>query len=52
MNSTSNYMYKVLWSLGAAGIEIVIKLYRDGTDIDVTVKTDSRYSFMEKRKKH
>ena len=49
---TLSHMYKVLWSLGAAGIEIVIKLCRDGTDIDVTVKTDSRYSFMEKRKKH
>ena len=45
-------MYRLLWSLGTAGSEITLSLHRDGDDIDVIVKSDSRYSFMEKRRKH
>jgi hypothetical protein len=45
-------MYKLLWSLGSAGTEILLKIIRNTDEIDITVKSDSRYSFMDKRKKH
>jgi S1-C subfamily serine protease len=45
-------MYRRLWSLGPAGTEITVNLRRDGEDIDIVVTSDSRYSFMERRKKH
>ena len=50
--TTLSDMYKLIWSLGAAGIKIMLNLYRDSDDIDIMVKSDSRYNFMEKRKKH
>ncbi len=45
-------MYRLLWSLGDAGVEITLNLRRDGEDIDIIVTSDSRYSFMERRKNH
>jgi S1-C subfamily serine protease len=45
-------MYRFLWSLGPAGTEITLNIHRDGEDIDIVVITDSRYRFMDKRKKH
>ncbi|MBT4588745.1 MAG: serine protease [Rhodospirillaceae bacterium] len=45
-------MYRLLWSLGPAGVEITLNLRRDGEDIDIVVTSDSRYSFMERRKNH
>jgi len=42
----------LLWSLGDAGVEITLNLRRDGEDIDIIVTSDSRYSFMERRKNH
>ena len=45
-------MYRLIWSLGAAGTEVILNLRRDGEDIDISVTSDSRYSFMEKRKQH
>ena len=45
-------LYRKLWSAGDAGTKIVLNLRRDGEDIDVTVKTDSRYSFLEQRANH
>jgi|TARA_B100000315_G_scaffold257580_1_gene306843 S1-C subfamily serine protease len=45
-------MYRLLWSLGDAGVEITLNLRRDGEDIDIVVISDSRYSFMERRKNH
>ncbi len=45
-------LYRKLWSAGDAGTEIVLNLRRNGEDIDVTVETDSRYSFLEKRANH
>ena len=45
-------LYHKLWSAGDAGTKIVLNLRRDGEDIDVTVETDSRYSFLEKRANH
>ena len=44
--------YRKLWSTGDAGTKIVLNLRRDGEDIDVTVETNSRYSFLEKRANH
>jgi len=45
-------LYRKLWSVGDAGTNIILNLRRDGEDIDVTVETDSRYSFIEKRSNH
>jgi S1-C subfamily serine protease len=45
-------MYSLLWSFGTAGSEITLNLRRDGDYIEIIVKSDSRYNFMEKRKKH
>ena len=45
-------MYKLLWSLGPAGSIITLNLHRNDEEIDITVISDSRYSFIEKRKHH
>ena len=45
-------MYRLLWSLGPAGVEVTLNLRRDGEDIDIVVASDSRYSFMERRRNH
>ena len=45
-------MYKKIWSLGVAGIDITINIIRDGLDLDVLIKTDNRYNYMDKRKEH
>jgi len=45
-------MYRTLWSLGEAGMDIVLNLRRDGEDVDVTVHSESRYRFMERRRRH
>ena len=53
---TSNYnnqmMYRKLWSLGDAGITVMLNIKRDGEDMDVSVKSDSRYNLMSKRSNH
>jgi S1-C subfamily serine protease len=43
-------MYRVLWSLGDAGTELVLNLRRDGESLDLPITSDSRYSFMERRR--
>lgn len=50
--STLAEMYKTLWSLGEAGMNIVMNLRRDGETVDITVKSDSRYRFMDRRRRH
>jgi hypothetical protein len=45
-------MYKELWSAGEAGADIILNLRRDGEDIDITVHSESRYRFMERRRNH
>jgi len=45
-------LYRKLWSVGEAGVDVTLNLRRDGEDIDVTITSDSRYSFMEKRRRH
>jgi S1-C subfamily serine protease len=50
--STLAEMYKALWSQGEAGMNIVMNLRRDGENVDITVKSDSRYRFMDRRRRH
>jgi len=45
-------MYRKIWSLGEAGVEVVFNLRRDGEDIDISVTSDSRYRFMSNRRRH
>ena len=45
-------LYRRVWSLGAAGIEIPMSIYRDGRTIEVTVKTGDRSRFLKAPKLH
>ena len=45
-------MYRLLWSLGPAGSTITLNLNRNDEEVEITVISDSRYSFIEKRKHH
>ncbi|MFP6734387.1 MAG: S1C family serine protease [Rhodospirillales bacterium] len=45
-------MYRLIWSSGEAGAEVVINLRRDGEDIDISVTSQSRYKFMDRRLRH
>ena len=51
INSLSS-MYRKLWSLGNAGVTVMLNIKRDGEDMDVSVKSDSRYNLMSKRSNH
>ncbi len=50
--STLIEMYKQLWAAGEAGADVILNLRRDGEDIDITVHSESRYRFMERRRNH
>jgi len=45
-------MYRLIWDAGEAGVEVVINLRRDGEDIDIGVTSQSRYTFMDRRRRH
>ena len=45
-------MYKKIWSLGLAGIDITINIKWDGLDPNILIKTDNGYNYMDKRKEH
>ena len=45
-------MYRMIWNSGEAGTEILINLRRDGEDIDISVVSQSRYTFMDRRRRH
>jgi S1-C subfamily serine protease len=45
-------MYRKLWSLGDAGVTVMLNLNRDGEDVDISVKSDSRYNMISKRQNH
>ncbi len=45
-------LYKVLWSQGNAGIKLILTIIREGTELDINVKSDSRYNFISKRHNH
>ena len=51
INSLSG-MYRKLWSLGNAGVTVMLNIKRDGEDMDVSVKSDSRYNLISKRSNH
>jgi len=34
------------------GIDITINVIRDGLDLDVLIKTDNRYKYVDKHKEH
>jgi len=45
-------LYRKVWSLGAAGVEIPVTVYRDGKTIETRIKTGDRNSFMKAPKLH
>ena len=45
-------LYKLLWSQGNAGIKLILTIIREGTEIDINVKSESRYNFISKRHNH
>ena len=45
-------LYRVLWSHGNAGVEFILTLIREGTEMEIRVKSDSRYNFISKRHNH
>jgi len=45
-------LYKVLWSQGNAGVELILTIIRESTELDISVKSDSRYNFISKRHNH
>jgi S1-C subfamily serine protease len=45
-------LYRKVWSLGAAGIEIPITIYRDGKTIETRIKSGDRTRFLKAPKLH
>ena len=50
--SSLGEMYRMIWGLGPAGTDVLLNLRRNGENVDVTVASDSRYSFMQRRRQH
>jgi S1-C subfamily serine protease len=44
--------YRRIWSLGAAGVEIPVSIYRDGKTIETRLKTGDRNRFLKAPKLH
>jgi S1-C subfamily serine protease len=45
-------LYRKVWSLGAAGVEIPMSIYREGATMEVRVKTGDRQRFLKAPKLH
>ena len=45
-------LYRKVWSLGAAGLEIPMSIYRDGKTIETRVKSGDRTRFLKAPKLH
>ena len=45
-------LYRRVWSLGAAGIEIPMSIFRDGKTFDTRVKSGDRGRFLKAPKLH
>ncbi len=50
--STLSGFYKRVWSLGAAGVEVPLTLYREGVTFDVRVNSSDRMKFMKGPRLH
>jgi S1-C subfamily serine protease len=50
--STLAALYKKVWSLGDAGVEVPLTLYRDGVTFDVRVNSSDRAKFLKAPKLH
>ncbi len=50
--STLAALYKMVWSLGNAGVEVPLTLYRDGVTFDVRVNSSDRAKFLKAPKLH
>jgi S1-C subfamily serine protease len=40
-------MFRMVWSLGEAGVEVPLLIYRDGRTLDVTIKSSDRTKFLK-----
>jgi S1-C subfamily serine protease len=45
-------LYRKVWSLGNAGVEVPLTLYRDGVTFDVRVNSSDRAKFLKAPKLH
>jgi S1-C subfamily serine protease len=45
-------LYRKVWSLGTAGLEIPMSIYRDGKTIETRVKSGDRARFLKAPKLH
>ena len=45
-------LYRKVWSLGAAGVEVPMSIYREGATMEVRVKTGDRQRFLKAPKLH
>src|SRR5262245_11138850 len=45
-------LYRHVWSLGAAGVEVPFSIYRDGKTMEVRIKTGDRNRFLKAPKLH
>ena len=50
--STLAGFYRKVWSLGAAGVEVPLTLYRDGVTFDVRVNSSDRNKFLKVPRLH
>lgn len=50
--ATLGEFYRKVWSLGAAGVEVPLTLYRDGVTFDVAVNSSDRAKFLKVPRLH
>jgi S1-C subfamily serine protease len=50
--STLAAFYRKVWSLGNAGVEVPLTLYREGVTFDVRVNSSDRAKFLKQPKLH
>jgi S1-C subfamily serine protease len=50
--STLAGFYRRIWSLGAAGVEVPLTLYRDGVTFEVRVNSSDRMKFLKAPRMH
>jgi S1-C subfamily serine protease len=45
-------LYRSIWSLGAAGVEVPVTVYRDGKVLPINLRSADRASFLKKASLH